>query len=559
VEVGGGTARPAAAPGSAGPDHVLAVPPIGPSNPARPKLRLGLLLEGEQLPRFGLEVIQSIASAGFAQVDVLIHCPATSEATTPSSWAFERYRAWDNRRTGDDPDPLEPVGIPRELAGAQRVGPEATHVPLDVVLDFRTAPRAWPVTGRCGVWSVERGDRTRYRGGPEGLWEIIEGTLVTGGELNARDAGPEVLTLARCQIATRLSLSWARNRRAVGWAVSALMTQKLWELHVFGWDHLKQRALPPGAYAGARGSYGAPTNWEVARWLGPALVEAGRTRLTRRANEDEWHLALRESDRLLPDRAGADATEGFRLLPAASGRWYADPFLVSEGGRRWVFFEDADRSTGFGRLSAAPVENGAIGEARPVLERPYHLSYPCVFNDGGQWYMVPETSANGTVELYRCTRFPDSWTLERVMLRGHAVDSTVWIDGGRYWLFTTLLERHSRAMQLWLFHADSLAGPWRSHPSNPISMDVRDARGAGAIFRHNGRLFRPSQDCSGRYGRSFSLNEIVVLTPSDYAEARRITVEPSPGFVGTHTYGRLGNLELIDACAHVRRRRPAYN
>ena len=166
--------------------------------------------------------------------------------------------------------------------------------------------------------------------------------------------------------------------------------------------------------------------------------------------------------------------------------------------------------------------------------------------------MIPETSDNGTVELYRCRRFPDAWVLEKVLAHDRAVDTTVWIEDGRYWFFTTTIDPSARAAFLWLFVADSLTGRWIRHPENPISTDVRNARGAGAIFRQNGKLYRPSQDCSGRYGRAFSLNEIATLTPERYAERPVRTVEPMPGFVGTHTYARCGDIEMIDACALVR-------
>jgi hypothetical protein len=43
-----------------------------------------------------------------------------------------------------------------------------------------------------------------------------------------------------------------------------------------------------------------------------------------------------------------------------------------------------------------------------VLERPYHLSYPYVFFVGDDAFMLPETAANGAIELYRAVSFPDA-------------------------------------------------------------------------------------------------------------------------------------------------------
>ena len=88
-------------------------------------------------------------------------------------------------------------------------------------------------------------------------------------------------------------------------------------------------------------------------------------------------------------------------------------------------------------------------------------------------------------------------------------------------------------------------------------MDVRSARSAGALFRHGGKLYRPTQDCSRSYGYSFTLNEIVRLTPRDYEERPVRTVEPGNAaswtstIVGTHTYARARSAEIVDGCTWV--------
>jgi len=239
---------------------------------------------------------------------------------------------------------------------------------------------------------------------------------------------------------------------------------------------------------------------------------------------------------------------GFHWIDSPNGHFYADPFVVEADGKHWVYFEDFDYATRHGKISCAEVRDGRLGGPLTVLERPYHLSYPCVFRDGDAWYMIPETASAGTVQLYRCTRFPDLWEFERELLRGSAVDTTVWIEDRVYWFFVTFQEPRGRACQLWLYSASSLDGSWTPHPANPISTDVRYARGGGAIFRHEGKLFRPSQDCSGEYGRSMTLNEIVVMDHEHYREEPRVTIDPvwMKDLVGTHTYGRAGAVEIID-------------
>jgi hypothetical protein len=331
------------------------------------------------------------------------------------------------------------------------------------------------------------------------------------------------------------------------------MIQKLRELHAHGWDHVERNMVKPAPYQGKKRIYSTPSNVEMLRWLVPLLIGKAWRRLTRRPMIRHWRIALRVGALPVPNSTAPPDMSGLDWIESPKGHFYADPFVVEADGKHWVYFEDFDYATQRGKISCAEVRDGGLGEPLIALDRPYHLSYPCVFRDDGTWYMIPETASAGTVELYRCTRFPNLWQFECELLRGSAVDTTVWIENGVYWFFVTLWEQRGNAFQLWLYSASSLAGTWKPHPANPISTDIRFARGGGAIFRHEGKLFRPSQDCSGEYGRSMTLNEIVVLDQEQYREEPRVTVDPvwMKGLVGTHTYSRAGAVEMIDGKTRI--------
>jgi hypothetical protein len=96
------------------------------------------------------------------------------------------------------------------------------------------------------------------------------------------------------------------------------------------------------------------------------------------------------------------------------------------------------------------------------------------------------------------------------------------------------------------------------HPSNPIVSDVRRARPAGRIFLRDGKLIRPAQDSSRRYGGAIVLNEIEVLTETDYREKAVGRIEPNwrRRTVGTHCYTTDGRYETIDG--YRRRVKPPW-
>ena len=69
-------------------------------------------------------------------------------------------------------------------------------------------------------------------------------------------------------------------------------------------------------------------------------------------------------------------------------------------------------------------------------------------------------------------------------------------------------------------------GPWSAHAANPVVSDPRQARPGGQLFEWNGRLCRPAQDCSDRYGRALTIFEIEELTTSQFRERAITRLEP---------------------------------
>ncbi len=264
----------------------------------------------------------------------------------------------------------------------------------------------------------------------------------------------------------------------------------------------------------------------------------------------DWCIAYRRADRAEPP--DLDLTpRTFSVIPSAYDRFYADPMLFHHDGETTLFFEDYDYGTGRGRISCAAVsEGGRVGEPREALSRPYHLSYPFVFSHGGAIFMVPETSANRTVELYQAEAFPDRWTLRAILMDEIEVaDATPFFDEntGLWWLFGTVTEFGSSSYDsLSIFFSENLEGPWRPHVMNPVKFDPFSSRPAGPLIRQDGRLLRPAQDSSRGYGSGLAWCEIRELTPTSFREevvARHI---PSSGYRGLHTYTRGGGFEAVD-------------
>ncbi|HST36401.1 MAG TPA: hypothetical protein VLK25_07210 [Allosphingosinicella sp.] len=286
------------------------------------------------------------------------------------------------------------------------------------------------------------------------------------------------------------------------------------------------------------------------QWKRAARRLAGRVLapLRRGALRRHWNIALRHG----PGPAGFDGfdLDAFTPLPVDPDIFYADPFVIARDGRHYLFAEACPYATGKGVIVCAEVgADGAPGTWRAVLERPWHLSYPFVFEHGGEIWLAPESSSHGGIELYRATDFPYGWTFaERLLPELPLVDPTFFEHEGRLWLFAGMgIPGGSDWDELYAWHAPDLHGPWQAHALNPIKSDCRSARPGGRVIQLDGRLYRPAQRCERFYGEALVWLQIGTLTPGAFEEAEvALWRAEGPGLSGPHHADLSTSLSAVD-------------
>ncbi len=399
---------------------------------------------------------------------------------------------------------------------------------------------------RYGVWSYHHGDEQRYRGGPSGFWEIHNRDPVTGAMLqrltDRLDAG---IVLRKGFFKTDPS-SLARTRDQVFFGS-------------VGWPAQLCAALQRGdqeRFTAAPSSTDAPIyTWPTARHairffattVGTRIGHA-KGRLDPLLRAAGWNVGIvtQPAHTLLQ---GGPPT-GVWWLPQRRGRFAADAFALQREGRLHLFYEEYAH-----RREVGVIVHRAIGPDRTLdapcrlLETGIHTSYPYVFEHAGETYLIPETGDAREIALYRATSFPHLWTREATLLTGAGyIDPTVIYHDDRWWLFATLQETNPN-LNLHIWHATDLRGPWRAHADNPVKTDVRSARPAGTPFVYQGKLYRPAQDASEGYGRRIVINRVDVLTPETFAEepVAAVTPDVAGGYPdGIHTLCAVGDITVID-------------
>jgi hypothetical protein len=422
---------------------------------------------------------------------------------------------------------------------------------VDVLLDLRDSSEPLPAAdGPRETWSVELSEVERGARVPPLFWALANEVRTCEVRLVVeRPAGREVAAASTVSVSPG-ALMYSQDgayRRATE------MVRR----------HLRARCDRAAAPAGSQStSDQLPSPFVSAAGRSATLAVLGiatrrlarmvRLSIESRTRRSQWILGLRA----LTERSQPGNGDGFTPMLPPPDRSYADPFLVADGDNLFVFYERWPvRPGGKGVIEVMDVNrDGSVSAPRVVVERDYHLSYPFVFREGSAWYMIPETGAKRRIELYRARCFPDEWEFDRVLMSDvGARDATLLRTNGKYWLFSTIEGPGGGDRdELHLFGSDSLTGAWKAHPLNPIVSDVRCARPAGPIFEHDGRLIRPAQDCSARYGGAIVFREILKLDEHQYAEQTFAVQQPTwaPGLRATHHYSRASAMEVVDG-AHM--------
>lgn len=303
----------------------------------------------------------------------------------------------------------------------------------------------------------------------------------------------------------------------------------------------------------ARGAASARSaGWTPALSLGAFAREARRALERRLQAAPHWAIGWRRlSGTPLHESLTLPAT-GYAMLPDDGRRFLADPVLWRANGRTALFMEEFPFATGKGILSVVDVgPDGPGGPPRPVIERTGHLSYPFVFEHGGAIWLIPESSTERKLVLYRAVDFPDAWEEAAVLMDGvelHDATLDTLADGSLVLLANMTREGTSSWDTLVAYTAPGLLGPWTPHPANPLMVDALAARPAGRMIRAGGRLIRPAQDCRARYGAGLAFAEVTRLDREGFAQRLLGVVAPGPALPGNglHAYDLLDGLEVVD-------------
>lgn len=258
--------------------------------------------------------------------------------------------------------------------------------------------------------------------------------------------------------------------------------------------------------------------------------------------EEYWNIAFRETEE--NNFVFLSKNKKFRSLKESKRYWYADPFLFEYKGETWLFTEAFDNKTEKGLIACSKYENGTFSSPKIVLEEDFHLSYPFVYEEDGEVFMLPETSADGCIQIYKAIDFPEKWMKHKVLVRvENAVDTIVY---DKKLITSVVTDNSEKRVDIDIYDMNG------ELVMKSLHKESQQARGAGRIVTAEGKTIRPAQDCTGGvYGAGLVFYQFEEKG-ENFAETQMYTLSPKEFSIGNqnaegvHTYAKIKNLEVLD-------------
>jgi hypothetical protein len=549
------------------------------------KLKIGILLEDHIIPSWEFKIVEDIHNSDFAVIVLVIlnkgdqrHAENKGKQSyitllklleKADRLVFKREDDHDLRKDLSElihDIPLINISSISEYSSENTSGHifrEIASHGLDIILKFGSHILNTDIlkTANYGILTNSIDHQKTFWGISPGFWEVVSNSPVTPSALFLLKEKLDDYEVVFCSMESTCYYSINVNRNNVYWRTSLFMPRLLYGLHRSDHSFLSRQATRFRTVNKKTDPYDNPYSLlKTLQDLFHYIKIAALTLYKKVFYTDafNWQVLIEinnDYNYLSPD------FRRFQKLVSPKEVFWADPFAVTKDDNYFVFVEEFVYKLNKAHISVLKLDKkGNLLSSERIIERPYHMSYPFIFELDNIYYMIPETGKNQTIELYKCTDFPYKWEFEKNLMENvSAVDSTVFFYNNKWWLFTCLdqtINISGNSTELFLFFSDDLfADRWESHPDNPILSDARTARPAGKLFIHEDKIYRPSQNCAGRYGMGFNINQVTKLTEDEYGEILISETEPfwDVRLKGTHTFNSDKDLKVIDVYSYRER------
>ena len=249
-----------------------------------------------------------------------------------------------------------------------------------------------------------------------------------------------------------------------------------------------------------------------------------------------------------------------KIIKAPKSFFFADPYILLHDNFYYIFFEHYDYNRG--KIAYVKLDKNLNTIIEPTILNlciETHLSYPYIFSENNEYYMIIESCHSSSVPIYKCKNFPDEWELVKKNILdepNHCADNSIIKHNNLYYLFThnykESIAGHKR-YHFEIYYSKSLLGKYNKHKIVNSIIDKNNehnTRGAGKIFKINNELIRPAQFSDrGINGEGVIFYKIKKLSSTEFNEEPINIFSPDLlNYRAMHTisYNELNDIMVID-------------
>lgn len=533
------------------------------------KLKVGILINDYNISHWQLKIIDQIKNSWFAEIGLIIKNNTTAATKFSNLFGkiiFQAHLKLDQFvlargtdyfkiiHSGSTLNGIDEIAVaPIEKDGRDYISENditaIKNYNVDIILKFGFKQLTGEIlnAAKYGLWSYSADDDLNAFQ-PFGYWEVICNEKTTSSAVQILNEDGATVIHRIEMLSNYISIS--KNRNACYWRAATVIPHIIEALYQFGDLYLTRLKENNNSVTNESRFDKSLSSLTAFKNICSHFRKVSKRLCQKIFFNDHWDVMYKVNSQEI----SIPSLNEFKLLPTPTDRFWADPFVITKENRHYIFVEELLYKTNKGHISVIEIDShGNVLDSKKVLEKSYHLSYPFLFDFYDTHYMIPETGANKTIELYKCVAFPHKWEFViNLMENISTADVTLFYYNRKWWLFCCMdkSEKNIGMLdELHLFSADCLfTQNWQSHPQNPICTNTRTARPAGKIFIQNEKMYRPSQDCSGIYGRGININEIIKLSETEYEEhlITKIIPEENEELLGTHTFNTDDKITVID-------------
>ena len=107
----------------------------------------------------------------------------------------------------------------------------------------------------------------------------------------------------------------------------------------------------------------------------------------------------------------------------------ADPFIYEHNNIDYIFYENNNLKLNKGSISCGVLKNNKLSSVKNILNFNYHLSYPFIWNIKKNIFLIPESSQNKSIQIWKSVSFPYKWILHKTIFKNqYCCDTTILKD-----------------------------------------------------------------------------------------------------------------------------------